>query len=209
MIALSTWLVFVVACIALVATPGPNVLYLVSRTLAQGRAAGFVSMAGTSSGFLMHVLAVVFGLSAILAAVPIAYDGIRLAGAFYLAWLAWSTWRSPSANGTADAPPPVPASKLYRDGFITAVLNPKVAMFQLALFPQFIDPSRGSVLTQSLLLGATQIVIALVGDSLFILAAASMRRWFAARPGWGRWSKRLLAGVFAALAARLALDDRR
>lgn len=208
MIALSTWLVFAAACVALVATPGPNVLYLVSRTLAQGRAAGFVSLAGTSSGFLLHVLAVVFGLSAILAAVPIAYDGIRLTGALYLAWLAWSTWRSPLANESTDAPPPVPAAKMYRDGFITAVLNPKVAMFQLALFPQFIDPSSGSVLAQSAVLGATQIVIALVGDSLFILAASSMRRWFAARPGWGRWSRRLLAGVFAALAARLALDDR-
>lgn len=209
MIALSTWLVFAAACVALVATPGPNVLYLVSRTLAQGRAAGFVSLAGTSSGFLLHVLAAAFGLSAILAAIPVAYDGIRLAGALYLAWLAWTTWRAPDVNGSTDVPPPVTASKMYRDGFITAVLNPKVAMFQLALFPQFIDPSRGSVLAQSLVLGATQIAIALIGDSLFILAAASMRRFFSVRPGWGRWSKRALAGVFGALAARLALDDRR
>jgi len=192
-IPLATWLVFALACVALVATPGPNVLYLVSRTLAQGRAAGFVSVAGTSTGFLMHVLAAAFGLSAILAAVPVAYDAIRLAGALYLAWLAWSTWREPSMG----------------DGLVTAILNPKVAMFQLALFPQFVDPSRGSVLVQSLLLGATQLGIAVVGDSLFVLAAAGVRRWFGARPKWGRWSKRLLAGVFAALAARLALDDRR
>lgn len=209
MIPLATWLVFVAACVALVATPGPNVLYLVSRTLAQGRPAGFVSLAGTSSGFLLHVLAAAFGLSAVLAAVPLAYDAIRFAGAIYLAWLAWSTWRAPAPAGSADVTGRVSASRLYREGFMTAVLNPKVAMFQLALFPQFVDPARGSVFVQSLLLGATQLAIAVAGDSLFVLAAASVRRWFAARPGWGRWSKRLLAGVFAALAARLVLDERR
>lgn len=209
MIPLATWLVFVLACIALVATPGPNLLYLVSRTLAQGRMAGFVSLAGTSSGFFLHVLAAALGLSAILAAVPLAYDAIRFAGALYLAWLAWSTWRSPDVVPGAAPAAAVPAARLYREGLVTAILNPKVAMFQLALFPQFIDPSRGSVLVQSLILGATQLVIAIVGDSLFVLAAASVRRWFAGRPRWGAWSKRLLAGVFAALAARLALEERR
>lgn len=209
MIPLATWLVFVLACMALVATPGPNVLYLVSRTLAQGRAAGFVSLAGTSTGFLLHVLAAAFGLSAILAAVPVAYDAIRIAGALYLGWLAWSTWRSPAVVPGAAVDVAVPAARLFREGLVTAILNPKVAMFQLALFPQFVDPARGSVLGQSLILGATQLAIAVAGDSLFVLAAARVRRWFAARPRWGTWSKRLLAGVFAALAARLALDERR
>jgi threonine/homoserine/homoserine lactone efflux protein len=209
MIPLATWLVFVLACVALVATPGPNLLYLVSRTLAQGRAAGFVSLAGTSSGFLLHVLAAAFGLSAILAAVPLAYDTIRIAGALYLAWLAWSTWRAPDVAPGTTLERAVPAARLYREGLVTAILNPKVAMFQLALCPQFVDPTRGSVLAQSLILGATQVVIAVVGDSLFVLAATGVRRWFAARPRWGAWSKRLLAGVFAGLAARLALDERR
>ncbi len=209
MIPLATWLVFASACVALVATPGPNLLYLVSRTLAQGRVAGFVSLAGTSTGFLCHVLAAVFGLSAILATVPAAYDAIRLAGALYLAWLAWSTWRAPAVAASASVAARVPAARLFREGVVTAILNPKVAMFQLALFPQFIDPARGSVLLQGLLLGATQVVISVAGDSLFVLAAASVRRWFGARPTWGRWSKRLLALVFAGLAARLALDDRR
>ena len=112
---------------------------------------------------------------------------------------------TPASVAVKDAVPP---GKLYRQGFMTAILNPKVAMFQLALFPQFVDPSRGSVLAQSLILGATQIVVALVGDMLFILAAVSMRRFFTGRPGWGRWSKRLLATVFGALAARLVLDSR-
>jgi threonine/homoserine/homoserine lactone efflux protein len=209
MMPLSTWLVFVVACVALVVTPGPNLLYLVSRTLAQGRTAGFVSLAGTSTGFLCHVLAAAFGLSAILAAVPVAYDTIRISGAVYLAWLAWTTWRAPEFAGSVAVERPVSAAQLYRQGLLTAILNPKVAMFQLALFPQFVDPARGSVLVQSLLLGATQLTLAIAGDSLFVLGASGVRRWFSARPRWNRWSKRLLAGVFAALAARLALDDRR
>lgn len=209
MIPLSTWFVFLLACIALVATPGPNVLYLVSRTLAQGRGAGFVSLAGTCTGFLFHVLAAALGLSALLAAVPLAYDSIRIAGALYLAWLAWTTWRAPDVVAAAGTAAIAPAGKLYRDGVITAILNPKVAMFQLALFPQFIDPSRGSVLAQSLVLGATQVVVHLAGDSMFVLAASGVRKWFAARPSWSVWSKRALASVFAALAARLALDDSR
>jgi threonine/homoserine/homoserine lactone efflux protein len=185
------------------------VLYLVSRTLAQGRTAGFVSLAGTSSGFLLHALAAAFGLSALLAAVPVAYDTIRIAGAIYLAWLAWTTWRSPDVVTPPGTTARVPAIKLYRDGLMTSILNPKVAMFQLALFPQFVDPACGSVLAQSLVLAATQVAINVVGDSVFVVGAVGVRRWFSTRPGWSAWSRRILAGVFAALAARLALDDRR
>ena len=94
MIALDTWLLFCVACVALAATPGPNMLFLVSRTLAQGRVAGVVSLAGTSKGFALHALAAALGLSALLAAVPLAYDVVRWAGAVYLGWLAVATWRS-------------------------------------------------------------------------------------------------------------------
>jgi threonine/homoserine/homoserine lactone efflux protein len=187
MIALDTWLLFAAACIALAITPGPNLVYLVARTVAQGRRAGFVSLAGTTTGFVGHVLAAALGLSALLAAIPVAYDAVRYAGAAYLAWLAWTTWR--------DAKP--------------SVLNPKVALFQLALFPQFVDPSRGSVLAQSLVLGATQIVIVAGCDTLCVLAAADLKRRFAGASRWAVWSKRLLAGVFGALAVRLVLESRR
>jgi len=209
MLPLDTWLLFCIACVALVATPGPNVLYLVSRTLAQGRAAGFVSLAGTSTGLGAHALAAAFGLSALLAAIPVAYDVVRYAGAIYLAWLAWTTWRSAEANATpAVGTRPVRRRQLFRQGLLTALLNPKVALFELALFPQFVSPAHGNVLTQSLLLAATQLMIAIAGDSLFVLASARVRRFFAGRPTWGRWSKRTLAGVFAALAARLAFEPK-
>jgi threonine/homoserine/homoserine lactone efflux protein len=208
MIPLDTWLLFCVACVALAATPGPNMLFLVSRTLAQGRAAGFVSLAGTSSGFALHAVAAALGLSALLAAVPLAYEVVRWAGAIYLGWLAWVTWRA-----SADAQPDVVASpdkpgRMFRQGLLTSVLNPKVAVFQLALFPQFVDPARGSVLLQSLVLAVTQLVIVVAGDSVCVAAATGARRWFASRPGWVLLSKRVLAGEFAALAARLAVQSR-
>jgi threonine/homoserine/homoserine lactone efflux protein len=205
---LDTWLLFCLACIALVATPGPNVLYLVSRTLAQGRAAGFVSLAGTSAGVAAHALAAALGLSALLATVPVAYDAVRWAGALYLAWLAWTTWRSQSDKAQSIAPTEVRAGQLFRQGLLTSLLNPKVALFELALFPQFVSPSHGSVLAQSLVLAVTQLALAIAGDSLFVLAAARVRRFFAVRPGWGRWSKRALAGVFGGLALRLAWEQK-
>jgi threonine/homoserine/homoserine lactone efflux protein len=204
-----TWLLFAAACAALVATPGPNVAYLVSRTVAQGRAAGFASLAGTFSGSGLHVVAAALGLSALLVGVPVAYQEVRWAGAIYLAWLAWATWSSTDDTHDANAHPvPVARQQLFRQGFLTGVLNPKVAAFQLAFFPQFLSPSRGSLLAQSLVLGATQLAIALAGDSLWILAAASVRRWFAQRRWSRKASRRALAVVFAGLAARLAVNER-
>jgi threonine/homoserine/homoserine lactone efflux protein len=208
MIPLDTWLLFCLACVALAATPGPNMLFLVSRTLAQGRGAGFVSLAGTSSGFALHALAASFGLSALLAAVPLAFEVVKWAGAIYLAWLAIVMWRSSGEPERSVAATQATRHAMYRQGLLTAVLNPKVAVFQLALFPQFVDPARGSVLLQSLILAVTQLVIVIAGDSVCVAAATGARRFFAARPGWSRGSRRALAGVFAALAARLALQSR-
>ncbi|MFO1281286.1 MAG: LysE family translocator [Burkholderiales bacterium] len=209
MIALDTWLLFAAACVALAVTPGPNLVYLVARTVTQGRRAGLVSLAGTSSGFVAHVLAAALGLSAVLAAVPVAYEAIRWAGAAYLVWLAWSTWRDARPIAAADPPPPATPGVLFRAGLTTSLLNPKVALFQLALFPQFVDPGRGDVLAQSLLLGATQIAIVTGFDALCVVAAAGLRRRLDGASRWAVGSKRLLAGVFAALALRLALDERR
>ena len=208
--AFDAWLLFVVASVMLVLTPGPNLLYLVSRTLCQGTAAGLVSLAGTTTGFVVHILAAAFGLSAVFLAVPVAYDVLRWAGAAYLVYLAWDAVRP--GSGGVFAPrrlPDASPGRLFRMGLLTSILNPKVALFYLALFPQFVEPARGSVLTQSLVLGATQIVIAVCGDTLFVLAAAAVARWLAERPVWAaaqRWS---LGGVFVAIAAKLAFDTRR
>ena len=207
-IPLDTWLLFTLSCVALAATPGPNQLYLVSRTLAQGRAAGLVSLAGTASGLAFHIAAAALGLSAMLAAVPAAYDALRIVGALYLVFLAWQAWRAPDAAAAA-APGVVPRGALFRDGALIGILNPKVALFQLAFFPQFVDPAQGSVLWQGAILGATQLAVVAAYDTLVIVAASSLHGFVGARPAWARASRRLLAGVFAALAVRLLLDERR
>jgi threonine/homoserine/homoserine lactone efflux protein len=205
---LATWLIFCAACVALALTPGPNMLLLVTRTLAQGRRAGLLTLAGTQTGLSFHIAAVAFGLAALIAAVPLAYDAIRVAGALYLAVLAVQTWRERDAD-VGRAAPVIPAARLYRDGVMSSVLNPKIALFELALLPQFVDPARGSVLAQTLILGVTQFVIVFPFDAGCVLAAASVRRAFERHGRFARWSRRALAGVFAALALRLALDVRR
>jgi threonine/homoserine/homoserine lactone efflux protein len=211
---LDNFLLFAVASVLLVLTPGPNLLYLISRTLCQGRAAGLVSLAGTTAGFIVHILAAALGLSAVFVAFPVAYDAVRWAGAAYLLWLAWDAVRPGSAPGSGGlfAPAQLPAAapgRLFRMGLVTSILNPKVALFYLALFPQFVVPAQGSVLLQSLLLGATQIVISIAGDLMFVFSAAWVARRLAERPAWAvaqRWG---LGAVFAGIAVKLALDERR
>lgn len=203
-------LIFAGASLLLVLTPGPNLLYLVSRTLCQGRAAGIVSLAGTTTGFWVHIMAAAFGLSAVFATVPVVYEIVRWAGAAYLLWLAIDALRSGRGGLFEPRPlPPMSPARLYRTGVLTSILNPKVALFYLALFPQFIEPARGSVLGQSLALGVVQIVIAVVGDLLFILAAARIATWLATRPRWAAAQRFVLAGAFTAIAARLAFVDAR
>lgn len=200
---------FLVTCVLLVLTPGPNLLYLISRTLCQGRRAGLISLAGTTSGFVAHVVAASLGLSAVLIAVPVMFDAVRFAGAAYLLWLAFDSVRSRGAGlFTPRSLAPEPPAKLYRTGLLTSILNPKVALFYLALFPQFIVPAQGHVLLQSLALGATQIVIAVVGDALFVLAAARISRRLALRPLWMAVQRWVQGGVFAAIAVKLALTER-
>lgn len=200
---------FLAACILLVLTPGPNLLYLISRTLCQGRAAGLISLAGTTTGFIVHILAAALGLSAVLLAVPVLYDVVRWAGAAYLLWLAWDAVRPQGAGLFAPRTLPIERPlKLFRTGLFTSILNPKVALFYLALFPQFIEPALGAVFLQSLFLGATQIVIAVIGDTLFVLAAARVAAWLTTRPQWSALQRYVQGGVFAAIALKLALSER-
>jgi threonine/homoserine/homoserine lactone efflux protein len=207
---LDNYLLFVAASVMLVLTPGPNLLYLISRTLCQGRAAGVISLAGTTTGFLVHIVAAALGLSAVFVMVPVAYDAVRWAGAAYLLWLAWDVARPGSGGVFAPRPlPEDPPARLFRIGLLTSILNPKVALFYLALFPQFVDPARGSVLLQSLLLGATQIAIAVPGDLMFVFAAARIARWLADRPLWAAAQRWVMGAVFAAIALKLVTDARR
>jgi len=211
MIPLDSLALYALACVLLVVTPGPNLMYLISRTLCQGRRAGIISLAGTSSGFLFYAVSAAFGLTAVFVAVPVLFDVVRWAGAGYLLWLAWDAVHPQGGGGLfarRDLPEVSPAT-LFRTGMLTSILNPKVALFYLALFPQFVDPARGSVLAQSLFLAAVQIAIDATGDLLFVLAAARVAGWLAERPAWVTAQRWVLGGVFAGIALKLALDSRR
>jgi threonine/homoserine/homoserine lactone efflux protein len=201
---------FGIASVLLALTPGPNLLYLLSRTLCQGRRAGVVSLAGTSMGFVFHVLAAALGLSAIVLTVPVLYDLLRYVGAAYLLWLAWGALK-PGARGLfmPRSLPEDSPGRLFRVGVLTSILNPKVALFYLALLPQFVDAARGSVFAQSVVLGLLQIAIGIVSDLCFVLAAARISAWLARRPLWTAIQRWVLGAVFAGIALRLAFETRR
>ncbi|MFL9926737.1 LysE family translocator [Herbaspirillum lusitanum] len=210
MIALHDLLLFAAAALVLVLTPGPNMVYCVSRSICQGRGAGMISLLGVVAGFLVHMLAAAFGLTALFMAIPLAYDLIKYAGAAYLLWLAWNAVK-PGGNSpfqTRDLPHDGPAT-LFRMGFLTNLLNPKVAVFYMSLFPQFIHPEHGQVLLQSVTLGATQIAISFSVNALIIFSASAIAGFFAHNPGWLRAQRYLMGGMLGALAVRLALDQRK
>jgi threonine/homoserine/homoserine lactone efflux protein len=201
---------FALAALVLVITPGPNMIYCVSRTLCQGRAAGLTSLAGVLLGFLVHLLAATVGLTALLMAVPLAFDAIRLAGAAYLLWLAWQAVKPGGAGPFQARELPVdPPATLFRMGFLTNLLNPKVAMFYLSFFPQFLDPDRGSVLLQSLQLGAVQIGVSGSVNALLVLGAGAITAFLARSRGWLLAQRWVMGGVLAALALRIAFPDKR
>jgi threonine/homoserine/homoserine lactone efflux protein len=183
-------------------------IYLISRTLAQGRRAGYFSLLGVIAGVIVHVLLAALGLSVVLLAIPLAFDAIKLAGAAYLLWLAVSTLRGGGMNFEAQPLAAVPDRVLLRQGFIASTLNPKVAVFYLSLFPQFIDPGAGGVFAQSLVLGVVHVGISTLFDGLLVTIAGALAAWFAARPLWLRTQRWFLGGAFGVLAVWLALTPR-
>lgn len=199
---------FAFAVLLLALTPGPVWIFLLSRTLAQGRRAGYFSLLGVAAGVFVHVWLAAFGLSALLLAVPAAFDLIKLAGAAYLLWLAWSTVRGDGLSFEALPLPPVADRVLFRQALIASVVNPKVAVFYLSLFPQFVDPAAGSVLPQSLVLGVVHILVASLIDGGLVTLAGFLAAWFARRPLWLRTQRWFLGSAFGALAVWLALTPR-
>ena len=201
---------FALVSLGLVLTPGPNMIYLISRSISQGRVAGLISLGGVALGFVFYMLCAAFGLTALVFAVPYAYDALRFAGALYLLWLAWQAVRP---NGQSPFRvrqlPADRAPKLFAMGFLTNLLNPKIAMLYLSLLPQFIDPAAGSVLTQSLVLGFTQIAVSVTVNSMIALAAGSIAVFLATRPTWALAQRWLMGTVLAGLAVRMALESRR
>lgn len=206
---LSHLLAFAVIALGMVLTPGPNMIYLVSRSICQGRMAGLISLFGVALGFVVYMLCAATGITAIVVAVPYAYDALRLAGALYLLWLAWQAVR-PGGQTPFQLRELAPDSprRLFAMGLVTNLLNPKIAVMYLSLLPQFVEPGHGSVLAQSLVLGAVQIAISVTVNALIVLGAGGIALFLARRPVWARVQRWLMGTVLAALALRLLTERR-
>lgn len=199
---------FAVVAFLMALSPGPNLLYLVSRSVCQGRAAGFASLGGVCTAMLLYMLAAAAGLSALFLAAPIAYDAIRWAGAAYLLWLAFKVVTARSSASATSALVHESPSQLYRRGFLTCLLNPKVVVTYGALLPQFVEPSAGHIVAQTIALGLVQIVAAASAHSCIILSAAAVASVLSERPAFARIQRYVLGTVLAALAVRLIAERR-
>jgi threonine/homoserine/homoserine lactone efflux protein len=201
---------FALVAFGMVLTPGPNMIYLVSRSISQGRVAGLISLAGVALGFVVYMLCAAFGITALVLAVPYAYDALRFGGAAYLVYLAWQAvrpgGRSPfQVKGLPKDSP----RKLFMMGLLTNLLNPKIAVMYLSLLPQFISPEQGSVLVQSIVLGFTQIVVSVSVNSVIAVMAGSIAVFLATRPRWMVMQRWLMGTVLGGLAVRMAFESRR
>ena len=201
---------FAAIALGMVLTPGPNMIYLISRSISQGRAAGLISLCGIALGFIVYMLCAAVALTALVMGVPYAYDAIRIAGAGYLLWLAWQALR-PGGRSSFEVRqlPQDGPGRLFSMGLLTVMLNPKVAVLYLSLLPQFIDPARGSVLGQAVLLGSTQIAISLSVNAAIVVSAAFIARFLQRRPGFALVQRWLMGTVLAGLAVRMATEARR
>ncbi|MDF2900816.1 MAG: LysE family translocator [Phenylobacterium sp.] len=210
MVAWTDWVAFGLIALGMALTPGPNMIYLISRSISQGKRAGFVSLAGVALGFIFYMLSAVVGLTALVMAVPMAYDALRIAGAAYLAWLAWNALKPGAASAFAVRElEPHSDAKLFAMGLFTNVLNPKAAVLYLSLLPQFMHPEQGNMLLQGIVLGATQIAASVGVNGVMIMAAGSVAGFLARRPTWAMIQRWVMGTVLGALAVRMALDSRR
>ena len=207
MISLTAASAMMLVALGMVLTPGPNMMYLVSRSISQGRRAGMVSLAGTAVGFVIYMTMANVGLAAVFIVVPWLYTALKIAGAAYLLWLAWKALRPGGASlfDTRDLPRDS-AGKLFRMGLVTNLLNPKAAIMYLALIPQFVDQDAGSVVAQGFQLGAVQICVSIVVNTAIILAAGSIAVFLRRKPTWMRWQRWATGTLLGAVGVKLALD---
>jgi threonine/homoserine/homoserine lactone efflux protein len=203
-------LAFAAVALGMALTPGPNMIYLISRSICQGRKAGLISLGGVALGFVFYMLCAAFGITALLMAVPFAYDALRFGGALYLVWLAWQALKpgGRSPFQVRELAPDRPR-KLFLMGFVTNLLNPKIAILYLSLLPQFIDPHHGSVLAQSIALGAIQIALSITVNATVAMTAGTIAAFLAGRPAWLMIQRWLMGTVLAGLAVRIAVEGQR
>ncbi|MEU2867590.1 LysE family translocator [Streptomyces olivoreticuli] len=205
MVSLHAFLGIAAVELGMVLTPGPNMMYLVSRSVTQGRRAGLVSLLGVAVGFFVYLLAAVAGIATLFALVPAVYTTVKLAGAGYLAYLAWKALKPGGVSAFDPQPlPPDRPRKLFTMGLVTNLLNPKIAILFISVLPQFVEPGHGSVALQSLLLGLTLITIAITVNGLIAMSAGSIAGFLKQRPRWLRTQRYFMGTMLAGISLRVA-----
>jgi threonine/homoserine/homoserine lactone efflux protein len=201
--------VFLVAMFLVNITPGPDMLYVIGRSLGQGRVAGLVAALGIGAGCIVHIVAAALGLAAVLEHAPLAFTALKYAGAVYLVWIGVQGWRTASRGGyAAAAPRDASLRAAFVQGFVTNVLNPKVALFFLAFLPQFVSHDAPSPGLQFAILGAMFNISGTIVNCAVALGFGAAGDWLKRRPQVWRWQQRATGSLFVVLGVRLALVER-
>lgn len=197
-----------VVALGMVLTPGPNMMYLVSRSISQGRTAGLVSLLGTGVGFVIYMTMANVGMAEVFVVVPWLYLSLKAVGAGYLFYLAWKTLK-PGGHSLFETRTLTMDSRwrLFRMGLITNLLNPKAAIMYLALIPQFIHPGSGSVVLQGFVLGAVQISVSMIVNAAIVFAAGAIAVFMKNRPSWMKWQRWVTGALLGAVGTKLAVDS--
>ena len=204
-----TLILFATASLVLTVTPGPDMLLIASRSISQGRLAGLCTYFGIAVGTYCHAVAAGLGLSQILLTTPVAYEAIRWIGCMYLLFLAYKTLRSEqSAFAPSAGLRQLSTKRVFVEGLATNLFNPKMALFVLALFPQFTEPTKGSLLFQMVLLASVLNGVGFIVNGTVIVLVSHVRGRLSAMGRFKKLPKYLLASVFTGLACRLALGSR-
>lgn len=205
------WVVFFSAALALNLSPGPDIFYVLTRTLSGGRRIGVIASLGVCSGALVHVLAAALGISAILATSALAFTVVKYVGAAYLLYLGIQALRSAGGHSALDVEParePASAWQAYRQGVLVDLLNPKAAIFFMAFLPQFVRPDHGAVPLQLVILGALVVLVAIIVECVLVLLAARTRQALKGNPRIAQWLDRALGSLLIAMGIRLGLSER-
>jgi threonine/homoserine/homoserine lactone efflux protein len=207
MLAPEQFLGFLLAAVLLTASPGPDNLMVLGLGMSKGRRQGMVFGLGCALGCLSHTLLAVIGVSALIAASPVAFTALRAGGGLYLVWLGYHALRSQGGQSAAGAAAPRQSlRRLFMKGLLANAINPKVVLFFLSLLPQFVIPANGNVAAQMLALGVTFTLQAAILFGLLGYFAGAVGAWLERRPGADKWLDRLAGGVFIALGVKLILS---
>ena len=208
MISIDQLALFSLASLILIFTPGPDIIYVLTRGVAQGRTAALAAALGFSLGNIGHTLLAVFGLSAILASSAVAFTAVKVAGGLYLIYIGYKLWTADPSLALNPAGEHKTARLIFRQSVLANILNPKVAIFFLAFFPQFVRPAQGHPALQMMILGLTFVVLTMLGFGLVALGAGALNTRLAARPSLSAWLHKGAGAVLVLLGLRLVWADR-